>query len=129
MHRRTATLRDVATLLYVRNRSLSSPTTLHAFRFVHFDDERMHCVSRDIGFGVTRISREALETILDGANERSAANDEDVDMSDRRSTLYDTMVKETRAALLMDEANEIDALKTLEEAGLRDGDILDCIIK
>lgn len=130
LFRRTATLRDIATLLYVRDRSLSSPSTLHAFRIVRFDELRRQCVAREVGFGVTRLAAQAMDEALDEAFLiPSATENGDTNTDDASSSLYDSIVKECRQSMQACGFQEDDALKTLDEIGYRDGCILDCVMK
>lgn len=123
--RRTATLRDIATLLYVRNRALSSASTLHSFRLVHFDGRRGQCVAREVGTRITRLPARSLEKALDQAL-RGDHNEEDAGMDDVAPSLFQSIERECRPEVPR-EADEEAAGMTLENLDFRDGDILDCV--
>lgn len=118
LFRRSATLRDVANLLYSRNTKLSSPTALHSFRIVY--NNRGRFGARDVGSGVTRVSMASLDAAT-------------VDVFDKHEdeglpSLFIRTLKEARPERPRD-VDEMASRQTLEDIGLRNGDILDCAIK
>jgi hypothetical protein len=106
----------------MRDPSLSSPTTLHAFRIVFFDAKRGIWAARDAGRGITRISKAALEEVLDGA-----FNEDGLDGS-IQNEMFAKTVQRVRPHLTS-EANEEHSMKTLEDLKVRDGDIFDIVMK
>lgn len=120
---RTITLREIATLLYIRDCSFNpSPFSLHAFRIVRFDERNGYFFAQESFYDITRISSSQL----------SAAKKEvggllfGKDTLDGKRTLEKVMQECTPQ--LPEGANEDAAKETLESIGWKDGDILDCIL-
>lgn len=116
--RRSATLRDIAGLLHMRDPSLSLPNTLYSFRIVYYDTRRAEWVARKAGHGITRTSKKALEDALD----------EVVSDELEQSEIFRKTIERIRPQI-SPEADEEASRQTLEELKFTDGDILDVTIK
>jgi hypothetical protein len=119
IERRSATLRDIAGLLHMRDSALSTPTTLHTFRIVSFDERKNIWASREAGRGVTRLSRAAFDDILD-----DVLSKDEIDSSDQLFRQTVEKVRPQMPAEADDEASRI----TLDQLHFTEGDILDVAI-
>ncbi|PWN86619.1 hypothetical protein FA10DRAFT_304927 [Acaromyces ingoldii] len=119
---RSATLRDIAILLHHHDPRLSGPTSLHAFRIVSFDPRRHGWVAREAGADVARVGRETVEGLLldhDGADDAGHENGQQKE----RSCYADVL------ASALGEVDEAACRRTLDEIGLVDGEVLDCVVR
>lgn len=119
LRRRSATLRDIANLLHMRDPSLSSLNTLHFFRIVHFDGAQGRWVAREAGGNITRVDRKTYEAALDDVD--GGADDGE------QHDIYRKAVQRVRQRM-PDQVDEEAALLTLEKLQWQEGDLLDCMI-
>ena len=117
--RRSATLRDIASLLHMREPSLSSPLTHHAFRIVYYDAQSRAWSAREAGSGVTLMERSTFEDVLDSVDTTTSEDDKD--------DLFARTVQRTRPQMSA-EADEEASQRSLNKLQLADGEILDCIV-
>lgn len=119
IYRRSATLRDIASLLHMREPSLSSPLSHHAFRIVYYDAQSRAWSAREAGSGVTLMERSTFEDVLDSVYTETIEEDKD--------GLFSRTIQRTRPQM-PNEADEDASLRTLNALQLADGEILDCVI-
>ncbi|PWN38354.1 uncharacterized protein FA14DRAFT_177627 [Meira miltonrushii] len=120
---RTITLREIATLLFIRDCSFNpSPLSLHAFRIIRFDERNGYFFAEKAFYDITRIS--SVQFSVAKKEVRQLLFGEDI--LEANSTFEKVMQEFTPQ--LPKGANEDAAKETLDSIGWRDGDILDCIL-
>lgn len=158
-YRRTTTLRQVAQLLSTAPistplpagastnpafQSLTSvtPLTPHAFRTVYYDAPRKTWTGKEVGRGVTRVSREEVEDLMKDNDEKKKDQDEErMDLDEdsskdpsssnpdsRRRNQSSTRNPAWRVKNNDNEYDEKSSRTTLGELNIRDGDCLDCVV-
>lgn len=152
LFRRSATLRDIATLLHVRDPTLSSPLALHTFRTVSFEHGQYR--ARHVGAGITRLSSSALKAAvadvlrdIDGGDSRRTAGKDSEMIDGQREpadgplpsaddaqkvppspALFRQIIQQSQLEFPR-EADGTAGRQTLDELGFADGSVLDVVIK
>lgn len=123
---RSITLREIATLLFIRDPFFNfSPFLLHAFRIVRLDGETGYYYESESCYNITRISStqfsNAKKDVQAFFSHDHVPNEKDAENA------FETVMQES-VPCLPEESDEEAAKKTLESMGWKDGDILECIV-
>jgi histone deacetylase complex subunit SAP18 len=124
---RTITLREIATLLYLRDSTFNpSPFSLHAFRIVRFDDRNGYFFTEEPYYDIARISSNQIYAAKKDVQQ--LLFDKDTTKASKNTSNAFEKVMQDLTPQLPEEADEEVAKETLESIGWKDGDILDCIL-